>query len=250
MHLLFDEMTREELRAIAPNTLVVLPVGATEQHGPHLPTGTDRFAVEYIARAAAAKAASQIQVVVAPTLPFGSSHHHLPFGGTLSLSTEVYYRVLVDLAESLISSGFKKIFILNGHGGNSELNQLVARDIVQKHAAHVATAPYWTIAWEALVAEQAHLNAGLPGHAGTFETALIMALRQELVREPRPHRDAPEGSPARGFSPYRAELHGAWQAINGYTDSPDQAGAAIGTRYLAVIVQEVSKALIEFYRLG
>ena len=248
MSLLFDEHTREELRALAPSTLLVLPVGATEQHGPHLPVATDRLAVEHIARAAAQEAATQIPVLVAPTLPFGSSHHHIPFGGTLSLGTETYYRVLVDLAESLIASGFRRIFILNGHGGNSELIQLAARDVALKHPAHLAAAPYWTIAWDALVEEQAHIAAGLPGHAGTFESSLVMALRPELVREPRPHRDNPADTEPRRHSPYRAELHGSWQSIEGFSDSPDQANAERGQRYLAAAIHAVAEALIEFYR--
>src|SRR5713226_3514317 len=100
---LLHELTREEARAIAPETLAVFPVGATEQHGPHLPVGTDYLTVEHITRAAAQSVADEIPVIVAPTMPFGSSHHHLPFGGTLSLSTENYFRVIYDLCESLIS---------------------------------------------------------------------------------------------------------------------------------------------------
>ncbi len=245
MPLLLDEMTREELRDLAPDALVLLPVGATEQHGPHLPVGTDRLTVEHVAWAAA-DAVEQVPVLVAPTLPFGSSHHHLPFGGTLSLSTETYYRVLVDLVESLIADGFRRIFILNGHGGNNELIQLAARDTALKHAAHVAAAPYWTIAWDALLEQEAHRHAGLPGHAGTFETSLMLAMRPELVREPRPHRDNPPDEDTRGFLSYRAEFHGAWQQIEGFTDSPDQASAERGARYLAVIVREVARALTEF----
>ncbi len=84
-------------------------------------------------------------------MPFGSSHHHLPFGGTMSLSTETYYRAIYDLTESLITSGFRRIFILNGHGGNHELVQLVARDLALKHPANIAAGSYWTIAWDALV---------------------------------------------------------------------------------------------------
>lgn len=248
MRLLLEELTREEARALASEALVILPVGATEQHGPHLPLGTDRFTVEHIARAAAAEVAGQLPIVVAPTLPFGSSHHHLPFGGTLSLGTETYYRVLIDLAESLIVSGFRRIFILNGHGGNNEIIQLVARDLALKHSAHLAAASYWAIAWDALIEDQAHIGAGLPGHAGIFETALVLALRPELVREPRPHRDDRFDSDARGFQPYRLELHGAWQAIDGYTDSPDQALPDQGERYLAAIVRAVSDSLIAFYR--
>src|SRR5438034_9863512 len=126
--LLLHEFTRTELAALAPDALLVLPTGAIEQHGPHLPIGTDFFAVEHVTRTAAAEAAAQIPVLVTPTMPFGSSHHHLPFGGTMSLSTETYYRVIYELAESLIVSGFRRMFIVNGHGGNNELIQLVARD--------------------------------------------------------------------------------------------------------------------------
>ena len=114
-----------------------LPLGATEQHGPHLPSGTDTFAVESIARDAAALAAEQISVVVTPSLPFGSSAHHLIFGATLSLSTETYYKALCDLLESLVQDGFTRIFLINGHGGNHELAQLAARDMALKHPVRI-----------------------------------------------------------------------------------------------------------------
>jgi len=116
--ILFAEMTRQELRAIAGETTVVLPLGATEQHGPHLPAGTDFFTVDRLAQAAAERAAAEIAITVTPALPFGSSNHHLIFGATLSLRTETYYRVLNDLLRSLVTDGFRRIFLLNGHGGN------------------------------------------------------------------------------------------------------------------------------------
>jgi creatinine amidohydrolase len=244
---LFHELTREELRTAAPESLIVFPVGATEQHGPHLPVATDHLTVEHIAREAAREASASIPVIVAPTLPFGSSHHHLPFGGTMSLGTEVYYRAVYDLCESLVSGGFRRIFILNGHGGNNELVQLVARDLTLKHPVHVAAASYWVAAWDALAA--AHGEGGLPGHAGIFETSIMMALRPELVREPRPHRELMIAGSGR-HSPYpavRIERHGSWQAINGHTDSPDLAEAERGKAYLAAAVGAVSKAFIGFY---
>jgi creatinine amidohydrolase len=246
--LLLQELTREEARQIAPSALVVFPTGATEQHGPHLPVGTDHFAVERIAREAAGLVAAEIPVVVAPTLPFGSSHHHLPFGGTMSLGTETYYRVLVDLAESLIADGFRRIFIVNGHGGNDELVQLAARDLALRHPASLAAASYWNIAWDALVGERAHAGGGLPGHAGAFESSLVLALRPELVHEPRPSRDDAPGADPRGFSrPYRAEHHGSWQRMDGFTDSPARATAERGRAYLAAAARAVADALREFY---
>ena len=242
--LLFHELTREDLQA-AREFLVILPVGATEQHGPHLPVGTDFLFVESIARKAAAVAAQQIPVLVAPTLPFGSSHHHIPFGGTLSLSTEVYHRAVYDLAESVIASGFRKLFILNGHGGNHEIIQLVARDLALKHPAALAAGSYWDVAEAGLVAEEARSRGLMPGHAGAFETSLMLSLRPELVRDPRPARPhSPEGAAAT----YRCELPGWWQQSDGYTDSPAAGTAAHGEAYLAAIVEAVARAFVDFDR--
>ena len=246
--LLLQEITRTMAREQAAETLIIWPVGALEQHGPHLPVGTDYLTVESLARNAAQQAAGQIPVLVAPTLPFGSSQHHLPFGGTMSLSTEGYYRIVYELAESLIISGFRKIFIVNGHGGNNELVQLVARDLALKHPVNMAAASYWTVAWDALVALDAHKPGRLPGHAGAFETSLILALYPDLVQEPRPHRDHVVGSDPRSFyRPYRAEQHGSWQAIDGYSDSPDRGDADLGKAYWTAIVEALATAMVEFY---
>lgn len=193
---LLHELTREQASTLAPTALTVFPVGATEQHGPHLPMGTDTFTVEYIAHTAAGVAAATIPLVVTPTLPFGSSHHHLPFGGAMSLSTETYYRTVFELAESLVTGGFRRLSIINGHGGNTELIHLVARGLALKHAVHLAAGPYWTIAWEDLVAATTDMPGRLPGHAGIYETSQILALRPELVREDRPRHDL-SGPPPR-----------------------------------------------------
>ncbi len=123
---LLHEITRDEAARRASGALAILPVGATEQHGPHLPLGTDFLIVEHVTRAAAQEARASVDVLVAPTFQTGSSHHHLPFGGTISLSTERYYGTLRDMTESLILSGFRRIFIINGHGGNHELIELVS----------------------------------------------------------------------------------------------------------------------------
>lgn len=244
---LFQEWTREECSTKSPNTLVVMPVGATEQHGPHLPVGTDHFAVEYISRHAAVTAAKNIPIVVAPTLPFGSSHHHIPFGGTMSLNTDTYYRVLYELAESLILGGFRKIFIVNGHGGNQELVQLVARDLALKHPVHFAAASYWVTAWEAMIKVTASGPSRMPGHAGMFETCLVMALRPDLIRAPMPHREIKELPQLSLHRRYRIESHDSWQAFDGYTDSPDLAREDLGQSYLEAIVRSMAEAFVEFY---
>lgn len=247
---LLHEITRGEAADRAPGALVVLPVGATEQHGPHLPLGTDFLIVEHVSRAAAQEAQASIDVLVAPTFQTGSSHHHLPFGGTISLATERYYAALRDMTASLIQSGFRRIFIVNGHGGNHELIELVVRDLAMSHACNLAAASYWDLARASLEERVPDLGERLPGHAGAFETSLIMALHPELVGNPLPHRTAEElARTTIPFAPFRAERHGFWRSIDGYTDSPDEASAERGQRLLEIIIAAVATALVSFARL-
>jgi len=234
---LFAELNREQLRALAPDALALLPIGATEQHGPHLATGMDFLTIESIANEAARQAT--VPVVIAPTLPFGSSHHHFVFGATLSLSTETYYRVLYELCESLVTDGFKRIFLLNGHGGNHELAELAVRDIVLKHPVRAAAGSYWRIAGEDLRGAVDRF----PGHAGEFETSLMLALRPHLVAAEPPARDTPAHVPL----PYRVESHGWWKETDGFTDSPAKAAAARGRQYFDIVAASVARALTVFY---
>jgi creatinine amidohydrolase len=246
---LFAELTREELKEVARDGLVILPIGATEQHGPHLPTGTDALTVEWIARASVARIAGEVPTVVAPTLSFGSSAHHLPFGGTMSLTTETFGRVLHDLGYSLVSSGFRRIFILNGHGGNHELAQVAARDLSLELPVHVGCGSWWVMAWEALAATGAFADGRVPGHAGAIETSVILALRPNLVKEPRPKRDGPfdQSDPRSSSPPYRTELHGSWQRIDGYSDSPVRGSAERGELILEAAVGAVASGLLTFW---
>jgi creatinine amidohydrolase len=246
------EITRAESGERAGEALLVVPIGATEQHGPHLPLGTDFLIVEHIARAAATsvRVDSRLDVIVAPTLPFGSSHHHLPFGGTMSLATERYYGTMRDVAASLVHSGFRRMFLLNGHGGNHELMQLVVRDLALEHPVNLAAASYWDLAREALRAAGLDQIGHLPGHAGVFETSLMLALRPELVAHPLPHRDEAElARVAIPRTPYRAERAGFWERIDGFTDSPDQASAALGHRLLETVIPPAADAFAHFAAL-
>jgi len=245
--LLFEEMTRDALSAIAASALAVVPVGATEQHGPHLPAGTDAMHAEHVARGAAARIADRVPVVVTPTLAFGCSPHHLPFGATISLSAGTLARVLHDIGVSLAAAGFRRLFVVNGHGGNHELIQVAARDMALQLSISVACGSWWAIARDTLVAAGAAQDARLPGHAGGFETSLMLALRPGLVAEPRPHRDVSAmGDPLAFWSGTRVETPWAWQSIDGYTDSPARGTAERGRRFLEAGMQAVAEAMLGF----
>src|SRR5437867_6450480 len=186
---LLAEMTREQIRQIAPTTTVVLPTAAVEQHGPHLPIATDTLACTTICqRAAEIASAEGAPVTVAPAVHFGASHHHRPYPGVLSLSLTTFIQVVEEVCESLALSGFKRIAIVNGHGGNDAAIRVAATDVSLAHRVSVAAASYWTIAARALIEDGRVREVGqLPGHAGGFETSLVLALRPELVdRASRP----------------------------------------------------------------
>ena len=246
MNLLFAELTREESRTIAGDGLLVLPVGATEQHGPHLPVGTDSMGAEHVARSAAASVADLFPVAVAPTLWYGSSPHHIPFGGTLSLTASTFLSVLMDIGRSIAAASFRRLFIVNGHGGNHELIGLAARDLALEEGMEVAACSWWHLAAERLAAAGARDIGRLPGHAGAFETSLMLALDPSLVRNPRPHRPGWVSPVGAVDVPVRVERPGSWQATEGFTDSPAAASEELGHAFLKIGIDAVAAAMIDF----
>lgn len=249
---LLAELDRDAARRLAPECVLVFPVGSTEQHGPHLPAGTDALHVEHVARAAADLAAEQVPVVVAPTLPYGSSEHHLAFGATLSLDTETLYRVLVSLGRSAVASGFRRLFFVNGHAGNHDVIRVAARDLSLQEHVHTASGSWWQIASDALAAAGAAALGGVPGHAGAFETAIVRAIAPDLVAE----GTVPPGKPVTATGPggpqraWRTDLDGAWLAIDGWTDDPRTGAAETGRSLLAAAVTAVADAFVTFHGDG
>src|SRR4051812_17830777 len=114
--MLYSSQDHATIGREAEKKVVILPLGAMEQHGPHLAVSTDTDIVTMVAMAAEQRLPEK--VVLCPTMSFGSSHHHLSFGGTMSLSPVIYTQVIVDLVSSLLKDGFRRIVLLNGHGGN------------------------------------------------------------------------------------------------------------------------------------
>lgn len=247
MKTLLWEMTREQIRAEAPTSTVVFPTAAVEQHGPHMAIATDTLAVTTICQRAAEIASKQTQVTVAPPLAFGSSHHHRPYPA-LSLSQDTFKQVVVEIAESLVLAGFKRVAIINGHGGNDELVRIAAREVSLKYPdVTVAASSYWTIAHAALVEEGKVGDHGqLPGHAGAFETSLVMALRPDLVDQP----SYPAALPRPGTEPQplaRPTVIRAGSALGagpGYTDDPSKASTEAGNSYLDIVARELAAFLV------
>ena len=175
---LLAEMSWEETKEyLAREDRLILPLGATEQHGPHLGLGTDTFEADAIARAVGEKSG----VVVAPALCFGMSHHHFAFTGTISLKPATLIAVYEDVFRALYRHGFRRVLIVNGHGGNeasivSALHQ-VAADLADLRAKLFQ---WWSDA-EAYRVVIEKLGAQEGSHASPGETSLMLAINPRAV---------------------------------------------------------------------
>ena len=176
----WNRLSAEALRSLAAqDAIVLLPVASTEQHGPHLPTGVDDMLVTAVCRRAARLLFSDMPTVVAPTVWCGLADHHVAFGGTFSLSLATYHALLRDLCRSVLKAGFRKVVLVNGHGGNIAGVVAISAELTRELDAPIATATYFVVA----AAEVAAVleNQGGVMHACEAETSMMMAVAPELV---------------------------------------------------------------------
>jgi creatinine amidohydrolase len=158
--------------------VVVVPTAAIEQHGPHLPLDTDTFLCTSVARAGAARAGDTL---VTPTVCFGSSEHHMAFPGTVTLSQETFRETVAEVCRSLARHGFRRLLVVNGHGGNTALNAATVQQLGFEARLNVVALDYWTLA-RPVVDEVRESPTGGMGHACEFETSLMLHLRPDSVR--------------------------------------------------------------------
>lgn len=248
--MLFYASTYQKIQQVKKETVVLLPLGAIEQHGPHLSVSTDTDIVTSLALAA--EKALPETVLLCPTLPFGSSHHHLSFGGTLSLAPELYTQVIINLVESLVNSGHQRIVLLNGHGGNiTPVKQALAVLSGRFDASHqptIALATYWELGGKAFAGE-APMESPALSHACEYETSLMLHLFPEKVwmdrveRAKRPERNGYIGweddEPYRGVTVFKQT---AFISSNGSSGEP-QLGTAEKGKHL---FDQALSALVQF----
>ncbi|MFC7071145.1 creatininase family protein [Halobaculum lipolyticum] len=172
---------------------VVVPTGSTEQHSVHLPLSTDSLRAEHLsAELVEAAPDHDLDLLRAPTLPYGYSEHHMPFPGTVTLSQDTYKQALIDIGASLAEHGAERVIFLNCHGGNTEALALASDRLSRDHdtTAHVV---HWTDYGRDELEE--HFGDGW-GHAGDHETSFVELVREDLVKterkEPQNARDLPE----------------------------------------------------------
>ncbi len=169
--------------AIAGQWLVIVPTGATESHGPHMPCDTDTHQAEYMA----IELAKRVNAVVAPAVPYAVSKTFEHFPGTISLSIPTYQEMLYEIGSALIKQGFKNVLLLNGNRPNGTSNDAVARrliDDLDDHDITVTAVSYWEPGAGAVHALR-NSEVGGMGHGGEFETSFQLATRPDLVKMDR-----------------------------------------------------------------
>ncbi len=241
----FHHLTWPLLKQVSrTETVIVAPIAACEQHSRHLPTFTDTILVTGVAEGVEQQLSQK--VLLLPTLWLGASSHHLPFGATLSVEVDVHVTLLSELLTPLLNDGYRRILILNGHGGNIDTLQMALRRLQPRYRNCLLTgASYWDLAAKELAALAEGPRKSM-GHACEFETSMVMALRPELVRRDEIKDDYREDDPAvRGL--FIAQDM-AQRTERGAVGFPELATPEKGRKFLQAAIErtvEVVEALLK-----
>ncbi|MGH9245247.1 MAG: creatininase family protein [Acidimicrobiales bacterium] len=240
MRSIFDLAAPDVRRLIDASATAVLPFGSVEQHGPHLPCGTDTMAAELVA----AELAERLDALLVPTGPFGVTPIHAGHPGTISLDREVYERYVTNLCQELVRMGVRTLVMVNWHEGNIASLDAVATDVQARLEAMVVMAQACYVA-QRLYADR----GGELTHGGGIETLAVLAHDPTLVRSERitePSR--PPGAEELDAMRRSREVYGyitdaSEIADDGWYGNPGWATAAAAEAFAATVATEVEDAV-------
>jgi creatinine amidohydrolase/Fe(II)-dependent formamide hydrolase-like protein len=249
-------LTSPEIAAIdKSDALVLQPIASIEQHGAHLPCATDTILAEAMTDRALARTPTGANVWRLPVISYGKSTEHLGYPGTITLSTETLLAVCNDVGRSVAASGFRKLAFVNGHGGQPQLLEVVARDIRERTGLMVFPLfpPRLGIP-DGVVSSPAEARYGI--HGGEIETSEVLAVAPHLVRN---EHLVPGSTRVRElyddkeFLSLEGSLPTAWLtrdlAPAGVLGDPTLATAEKGERVLTHIAERLAGALAEICAL-
>lgn len=247
----YEQLSSPAIAGLDPaSTVFLLPLGAVEQHGDHMPVGTDTLIAEALCRAAAEKRAG---VAVLPPPWYGFSPHHMRFAGTVTLRLDTLRAVVTDIVGSLVEHGFRRVLIVNGHGGNGGAVDVLASTLGHAHRdrARIAAVTYFHLAAASIDAIR-ESGPGGAGHAGEFETSVMLHLAPDLVDMAKAGGTYPDpGSPylttdLTGSSPIRTYLDFADLSPNGVLGDPSLASAEKGARFFEAVTNDLIRFTEDF----
>ena len=243
MEVEWRRLRADELREAAKrDAIVILPVASLEQHGPHLPVETDTTIGEAVAIGTARRLVELGErAVVLPAIWTGLSEHHMPFGGTVTLSLRAFSALIEDVCGSVLRHGFRRVVLSNSHGGNENALRTLTDELTVRLRAPVIQFTYFHAAQPA-IAGILQTQSGVR-HACEAETAMMLALRPDLVataRIPPPVNES--SSTESGLYRWRSF---AVRTSTGVRGNPDAGTAEQGERLLSAIVETLAGKLAD-----
>jgi creatinine amidohydrolase len=179
---LWVDMTTEDFQRLdVERTIAVLPVAAVEQHGPHLPVFVDSCVAQGIIDHTLSILPGDLPVTFLPLMPIGKSNEHMGFPGTLTLSAETLIKLWTEIGESIARTGIRKVVLFNSHGGQTQIMDIVARDLRVRLKMFVVTVSYWGVGKPPGLFPEQENRHGI--HGGSGETSIMLYLRPDLVRQ-------------------------------------------------------------------
>jgi creatinine amidohydrolase len=248
---LLGDLSAPQLTAkLTSDSIIVLPLGAIEQHGPHLPLNTDFVVADAVARAAVEKFGSETNAWLLPTLPFTKSNEHAWSPGTMWLSAQTMMAVIDDLGRSIASTAAKKVMFINGHGGNSALTAMMNRELRLKYGLQTFLAHPHMPADQGGSSAESELGMGV--HGGVDETSVMLHLRPDLVDMSLAVRRVPEGLAKNEQVKFGGRVAFGWLSNDffpeGHIGDPTGASAELGSRMFAAAVDSLGVAMREISR--
>jgi creatinine amidohydrolase len=232
-----QEMSWPAVGALSKDVPVVVPIAAVEQHGPHLPVFTDSMLLGEVVRRAAERLPDR--VVWAPLLWLGNSHHHIDFAGTLSAAPRTYLDLLGDLIDNLVTHGFRRVVLLNGHGGNIVPSQQAVFEARQRYRQRddllLLTTTYWLLGSKPNQIDPT-LTQDRMQHACEWETSMILHLAPNLVGDLSELEPIPAGV---AFDPATRGWITKERSALGYIGDPRRATALKGQTLFGVFAQDL-----------
>ena len=183
------------------NTVIVLPAGSTEQHGPHLPCAVDTIIAAGVVGHALRRVPREVPAYAMAPVTYGKSEEHLHFPGTVTLTGETLLATMIEIGESVYRAGFRKLLIVNGHGGQPQVMEIAARELRLRHGDYIVL-PHFT--WRLPHVAGRYLSERerrLAMHAGHAETAMLLALAPDTVHMERAVANYPPEFPSKLLSP-------------------------------------------------
>jgi creatinine amidohydrolase len=244
----YEDLTGPEIaERVQPDSILLLPIGAVEQHGPHLPLAVDHVIAHETATAVVATCGEELDVWQLPTLSISKSNEHAWSPGTLWYSAETMMAILRDLGRGLASTGAERLVLLNGHGGNTTLLNTALRELRLQYGfktflVHPSVPP-------AYGGTSTADELGMGIHGGRNETAVFMHLRPELVDLSKAERKVPEALAQNRFVKFGGSVMFGWLSndfdADGYIGDPTGATADLGKELFEANVAHLAEQLAE-----